>query len=145
MCAKESGMGIASANASDERKAREEPDKDTPISRTNEGEDKGRRMGRGGGGGGGGRGWGGWGARWVGLLALTRDGGGCLYGVGTASARAARGTVLAHALVCRRRWLDSNHISTIANGAFTGLTALTHLYGTGLDLVAYCWCSDVMH
>jgi hypothetical protein len=41
-------------------------------------------------------------------------------------------TALAHAVVCRRRWLYTNQISTIANGAFTGLTALTELYGAGL-------------
>jgi hypothetical protein len=41
-------------------------------------------------------------------------------------------TALAHAVFCRRRWLTSNQISTIANGAFAGLTALTELYGTGL-------------
>ncbi len=39
---------------------------------------------------------------------------------------------LAHAVVCRRRRLDSNQIRTIANGAFSGLTALTQLYGAGL-------------
>jgi hypothetical protein len=39
---------------------------------------------------------------------------------------------LAHAVACRRRDLDSNQISTIANGAFAGLTALTDLYDAGL-------------
>ncbi len=41
-------------------------------------------------------------------------------------------TALTHAVVCRRRRLESNQISTIANGAFTGLTALTWLYDAGL-------------
>ncbi len=41
-------------------------------------------------------------------------------------------TALSHAVVCRRRYLYNNQISTIANGAFTGLTALTELYGAGL-------------
>ncbi len=41
-------------------------------------------------------------------------------------------TALAHALVCRRRSLSNNRISTIANGAFGGLTALTLLYVAGL-------------
>jgi hypothetical protein len=41
-------------------------------------------------------------------------------------------TALAHAVVCRRRYLSNNQISTIANGAFAGLTALTDLYGAGL-------------
>ncbi len=41
-------------------------------------------------------------------------------------------TALAHAVVSRRRQLYSNQISTIGNGAFTGLTALTSLYGAGL-------------
>jgi hypothetical protein len=41
-------------------------------------------------------------------------------------------TALAHAVVCRRRWLHNNTISTISNGAFAGLTALTELYDTGL-------------
>jgi hypothetical protein len=41
-------------------------------------------------------------------------------------------TALADAVLCRRRYLDSNQIRTIANGAFAGLTALTSLYGAGL-------------
>jgi hypothetical protein len=41
-------------------------------------------------------------------------------------------TALSHAVVCRRRTLHNNRISTIANGVFTGLTALTQLYGVGL-------------
>jgi hypothetical protein len=41
-------------------------------------------------------------------------------------------TALAHMVVCRRRWLFSNQISTIADGAFAGLTALTQLYDSGL-------------
>jgi deoxyxylulose-5-phosphate synthase len=40
-------------------------------------------------------------------------------------------TALAKA-VGRRRMLESNQISIIADGAFTGLTALTALYGAGL-------------
>jgi hypothetical protein len=44
---------------------------------------------------------------------------------------AVRATALAHAVVCRRRWLFSNQISTIANGAFAGLTALSWLYDAG--------------
>jgi hypothetical protein len=36
-------------------------------------------------------------------------------------------TVLAHAVVCSRRSLNSNQISTIANGAFDGLTVLQAL------------------
>jgi hypothetical protein len=39
---------------------------------------------------------------------------------------------LAHAVVSRCRDLDSNRISTIANGTFSGLTALQYLYGAGL-------------
>ncbi len=39
---------------------------------------------------------------------------------------------LVHAVVCRRRDLSFNQISTIANGTFAGLTALTSLYGVGL-------------
>jgi hypothetical protein len=39
---------------------------------------------------------------------------------------------LADALVFRCRMLNSNLIRTIANGAFTGLTALRYLYGAGL-------------
>jgi hypothetical protein len=44
-------------------------------------------------------------------------------------------TALSHAVVCRRRSLSSNYqigTQTIANGTFTGLTALTELYGAGL-------------
>ncbi len=41
-------------------------------------------------------------------------------------------TALAHAVLCWCRWLDSNQMSTIANGTFSGLTALTELYGAGL-------------
>ncbi len=41
-------------------------------------------------------------------------------------------TALAHAVVCRRRQLYNNQISTIASGAFAGLTALTLLYAAGL-------------
>jgi hypothetical protein len=37
--------------------------------------------------------------------------------------------------------LYSNQISTIANGAFTGLTALTELYGAGLWGLGYLWLS----
>jgi hypothetical protein len=36
-------------------------------------------------------------------------------------------TSLAHTVVCRRRSLSNNEISTIANGAFAGLTALQYL------------------
>jgi hypothetical protein len=39
----------------------------------------------------------------------------------------ATATALAHAVACRRRELHSNQISTIANGAFAGLTALSSL------------------
>ncbi len=48
--------------------------------------------------------------------------------------RAVRATALdhlAHAVVCRRRNLGDNQISTIASGAFARLTALQHLYGAG--------------
>ncbi len=41
-------------------------------------------------------------------------------------------TALAHAVACRRRSLNSNQISTIVNGTFVGLTALTVLYVAGL-------------
>ncbi len=41
-------------------------------------------------------------------------------------------TALAHPVACRRRYLNSNQISTIANGTFAGLTTLTSLYGAGL-------------
>jgi hypothetical protein len=41
-------------------------------------------------------------------------------------------TALAHAVVCRRRRLNGNQISTIASGTFSGLTVLTELYGPGL-------------
>jgi hypothetical protein len=37
--------------------------------------------------------------------------------------------------------LDNNTISTIANGAFTGLTALTSLYGVGLWGKGFVWFS----
>ncbi len=39
---------------------------------------------------------------------------------------------LVHAVVCLGRDLSFNRISTIANGTFAGLTALTSLYGVGL-------------
>ncbi len=53
-------------------------------------------------------------------------------------------TALAYAVVCRCRDLWNNQISTIANGTFTGLTALTQLYGAGLwgfwlSLVLVAW------
>jgi hypothetical protein len=54
----------------------------------------------------------------------------------------ARSTALSHAVVCRRRYLSRNKISTIASGTFAGLTALTQLYGAGLLallLTAWCW------
>jgi hypothetical protein len=43
----------------------------------------------------------------------------------------------AHGCACSRgglrcRYLDSNQISTIANGTFAALTVLTQLYGAGL-------------
>jgi hypothetical protein len=47
---------------------------------------------------------------------------------------AVHATALAYAVVCRRRYLFSNQISSIANGAFAGLTALTSLYGAGLSM-----------
>ncbi len=47
---------------------------------------------------------------------------------------------LVHAVVCLGRDLFSNQISTIANGAFAGLTALTTLYGTGLWVFGCLWC-----
>jgi hypothetical protein len=50
-------------------------------------------------------------------------------------------TALADAVACRRRQVDSNRISTIANGAFTGLTALTWLYGAWLWGLGYLWFS----
>jgi hypothetical protein len=40
-------------------------------------------------------------------------------------------TSLTHGMILLR-WLYSNKISTIANGTFAGLTALTRLYGAGL-------------
>jgi hypothetical protein len=43
--------------------------------------------------------------------------------------RAVCATALANAVVCRRRSLTGNQISTIAIGTFTGLTALIGLYG----------------
>jgi hypothetical protein len=49
-------------------------------------------------------------------------------------------TVLSHAVVCRRRYLGSNQISTIANGVFTGLTALLELYDAGLLVLFYLCC-----
>jgi hypothetical protein len=58
---------------------------------------------------------------------------GCLgVGVVWVCFAAALATALAHGLVFRRRHLSNNQISTIANGAFAGLTALTRLYGAGL-------------
>jgi hypothetical protein len=45
---------------------------------------------------------------------------------------AAYATAPADAVVCRQRDLNRNQISTIANGTFAGLTALTLLYGAGL-------------
>jgi hypothetical protein len=45
----------------------------------------------------------------------------------------------AHAVVYPYRGLDNNQISTIANGAFAGLTALTGLYGAGLWVLGYLW------
>ncbi len=49
---------------------------------------------------------------------------------------------LAHAVVCLGRVFSSNQISSIANGAFAGLTALTQLYGAGLWAVSVIrvWC-----
>jgi hypothetical protein len=41
----------------------------------------------------------------------------------------------AHTVVCRRRDLHGNQISTVANGAFAGLTALTRLSALRLLLV----------
>jgi hypothetical protein len=41
-------------------------------------------------------------------------------------------TAFAHAVVCWRRDLGINQISSLANGTFSGLTALTILYGAGL-------------
>jgi hypothetical protein len=83
----------------------------------NEGEDKGRRMGSGE-------------IQEMGLTCVTavwvsvRSGqGGCV---------SVRATAPAHALFCRRRWLNSNRISTIANRAFAGLTALRDLCDAGL-------------
>jgi hypothetical protein len=66
-------------------------------------------------------------------------------GVGVLWPGAVRATTLAHAVVCRRRWLDSNQISTIASRAFHGLTALEILYDAGLwarlsSLLA-AWCT----
>jgi hypothetical protein len=49
---------------------------------------------------------------------------------------------LAHAVVCRCRDLSYNQISTIANGTFTGLTALQYLYDAGVgwaDLILAAW------
>jgi hypothetical protein len=48
-------------------------------------------------------------------------------------------TALAHAVVFLRRQLQGNQISTIDNGTFAGLTALTELYGAGL------WVRDVLN
>jgi hypothetical protein len=51
---------------------------------------------------------------------------------------------LAHVVVCRRRDLSSNQISTIANGTFARLTALQSLYDAGLSVVFLfllaAWC-----
>ncbi len=53
-------------------------------------------------------------------------------------------TALAHAVVVRRRYLYNNQISTIANGTFAELTALSELYSAGLRVwvvfVACCFC-----
>ncbi len=48
-------------------------------------------------------------------------------------------TAPAHAVVCRCRSLWGNRISTIANGTFAGLTALTELYGAVLWGKGYLW------
>jgi hypothetical protein len=74
-------------------------------------------------------------------MVLIRDGGGCPCDVSVT--RAMHMIALAHAVVCRRRWLNNNQISTIGNGAFAGLTALTQLYDTavGLCLLLAAWCS----
>ncbi len=57
---------------------------------------------------------------------------------------AVRATALADAVVCRRRRFDSNRISTIANGAFSGLTALQFMYGAGLKVAFMrCLCIDL--
>jgi hypothetical protein len=54
---------------------------------------------------------------------------------------------LAHAVVCRRRAMNQNPISTIASGAFAGLTALRFLYDVGLwagrSLMLAAWCLHV--
>jgi hypothetical protein len=50
-------------------------------------------------------------------------------------------TALSHAVVYWRRSLPKNQIGTIANGAFTGLTALTNLYDAGLWGLGYLWVS----
>jgi hypothetical protein len=65
---------------------------------------------------------------------LTRDGGACLCGLHAwvGGFGAGEATALADVVLCRRRRLNSNQISTIANGAFAGLTALTDLYDAGL-------------
>jgi hypothetical protein len=52
---------------------------------------------------------------------------------------AVRATALAHAVVCRRRYLYNNQISSIANESFARLTALTWLYGAGL----WAWAAFV--
>jgi hypothetical protein len=56
-------------------------------------------------------------------------------------------TALTHAVVCRCRSLHSNQISTIASGAFSGLTALRILYDAGLlvglFLLLAAWCLHV--
>jgi hypothetical protein len=56
-------------------------------------------------------------------------------------------TAPAHAVVCLRRYLDSNRI-IITNGAFTGLMALRELYDAGLCGVwvifgALCLCGGL--
>jgi hypothetical protein len=51
--------------------------------------------------------------------------------------------VCAHTVVCRRRRLQGNGISTITNGTFAELTALQVLYGAGLwawDVFIACSC-----
>jgi ammonia channel protein AmtB len=55
-------------------------------------------------------------------------------------------TALAHALVCWRRSLHMSQISTIADGAFAGLVALTRLYGAVLwpGSVVFVACCSVL-
>jgi hypothetical protein len=82
----------------------------------------------------------------VGEMGLMCDGGlgACAVRVLFGAMFATAWTALAHEVVCCRN-LSSSQISTIANGAFAELTALTRLYdaGCGLGMLLLCVCMDV--